>query len=175
VGCLHSFGCHVSPALQAFGGTQSTQHRFHAANSFGGFTRNEGNDQVENHHFYSHNDCPGIDIPTNRNPFPVIDTLLSIPFSLLHNLPRLIAIVPISVQQQQLITMGSEILRLWWWDPPPDLIEKSEKIRLQKNAPNQLNSTRSAKPYPIHHQSRSGTTFFTKQPIITLHSNHALF
>ncbi|KAM6488788.1 hypothetical protein JOM56_015756 [Amanita muscaria] len=63
--------------------------------------------------------------------------------------------------------MASEIVRLWWWDLPPDLIEKSEKIRLQKNAQNQRDGTRSAKPYPIHHQSRSGTTFLTKQPIIT--------
>ena len=63
--------------------------------------------------------------------------------------------------------MGSEIVSLWWWDPPPDLVEKSEKIRLQKNAANQYDSTRGAKPHPINHQSRSGTTFLPKQPIIT--------
>ncbi|KIL64794.1 hypothetical protein M378DRAFT_162958, partial [Amanita muscaria Koide BX008] len=152
---------------EAFGGTQYTRHRYHAADSFSPFIRNEGNDQVTDIHVYRHQDCPGIDDPTSRNPFPIINTLLSIPFSLLHNIPRLAAIVPISVYQQQLITMGSEIVRLWWWDPPPDLIEKSEKIRLQKNAQNQRDGTRSAKPYPIHHQSRSGTTFLTKQPIIT--------
>ncbi|KAF8334439.1 hypothetical protein F5887DRAFT_1273589 [Amanita rubescens] len=163
-GRLHSFGCHASPVLQVFGGTQPTQHRLHTADSFEPFVRNEGGPVRP---VYEHHDCPGIDDPTSQRPFPIIDTLLSIPFSLLHNLPRLVAIVPISVYQQQLITMGSEIVRLWWWDPPPDLIEKSEKIRLQKNAQNQHDGTRSAKPYPIHHQSRNGTTFLTKQPIIT--------
>ncbi|KAF8334436.1 hypothetical protein F5887DRAFT_1139377 [Amanita rubescens] len=156
--------------LQVFGGTQSTQHRFHAANSLSPFLRNEGNGQVRALHVYEHQDCPGIDDPTSRKPFPIIDTLLSIPFSLLHYLPRLAAIVPTSVYQRQLVTMGLEIVSLWWWDPPPDLIEKSEKIRLQKNAQNQCDGTRSAKPYPIHHQSRNGTPFLTKQPIGTIPS-----
>ncbi len=120
-----------------------------------------GNDHI---HIYYRQDCPGI---VSDKSFPIINTLLSIPFSLLHNLPRLAGIVPISLYQQQLITMGSEIVRLWWWDPPPDLIKRSEEIRLQKNAANQYDSTRGAKPYPINHQSRSGTTFLTKQPIIT--------
>lgn len=47
--------------------------------------------------------------------------------------------------------MGFEIVPLWWWDPLPDLIEEWEKIRLQKNAPNQHDDPRSAKLYPIHH------------------------
>lgn len=72
-----------------------------------------------------------------------------------------------SFHQQQLITMGSEIVHLWWWEPSPDQIEKSKKIRLQNDTLNQHDGTRSAKPDPIHHQSRSGTTFLTKQPIIT--------
>ncbi|KAF8333696.1 hypothetical protein F5887DRAFT_1259663 [Amanita rubescens] len=153
---LHSFG--------AFGGTQSTLHRYHVADNFPTFIRDAGNDHI---HIYFHRDCPGIDNPTSQTAFPIINTLLSIPFSLLHNLPRLAGIVPISFYQQQLITMGSEIVSLWWWDPPPDLIKKSEEIRLQKNAANQYDSTRGAKPYPINHQSRDGTTFLTKQPIIT--------
>ena len=33
-------------------------------------------------------DCPGIDSPS-RSPFPILKTLLFIPFSLLHNIPRL--------------------------------------------------------------------------------------
>ncbi|KAM6499398.1 hypothetical protein JOM56_004906 [Amanita muscaria] len=143
--------------LQAFGGTQCTQHRFHAANSFSPFIRNEENGQVRALHVYEHQDCPGIDDPTSRNPFPVIDTLLSIPFSLLHNLPRLAAIVPISVYQQQLITMGSEIAHLWWWDPPPDLIEKSEKIRLQKNAQNQYDGTRNGSLLTPGHEGLAET------------------
>ncbi len=115
---------------------------------------------------YDPQDCPGI-YPTSQNTFPIVDTLLSIPFSLLHNLPRLVGIVPLSVYQQQLVTMGLEIVNLWWWDPPLELIKKSEGIRLQKNAQNQYNGTRSAKPYPIHHESRNNTRFVTKQFIIT--------
>jgi hypothetical protein len=69
--------------------------------------------------------------------------------------------------QQQLITMGAEISRLWWWDPSPDMIEQSEEIRLQKNLPNWDDVTRNPQPYPIGHQSRDDTTFATKQPIVT--------
>jgi hypothetical protein len=69
--------------------------------------------------------------------------------------------------QQQLITMGAEISVLWWWDPSPNMIEKSEEIRLQNNARNQHNGTRNPKPDPIDHRSRNGTTFSTKRPIIT--------
>ena len=163
-GRLHSFGCHASPVLQAFGGTQFTQHRLHAACSLEPIMRNEGGRPV-----FDHWDCPGIDNPTSLNPFPIIDTLLSIPFSLLHTLPRLAAIAPLSVYQRQLVTMGLEIVSLWWWDPPPDLIEKSEKICLQKNVLNQHDGTRSAKPYPIHDQSRHSTTFLMKQLINTYH------
>ena len=116
---------------------------------------------------YLNVDCPGIDDPASQNVFPVIETLLSIPFSLLHTLPRLIAMVPLSRYQHQLITMGLEITRLWWWDPSPDMIRKSEEIRAQKIAAKRYGSTRKAKPHPIHHPSRINITFTTKQPIIT--------
>jgi hypothetical protein len=46
---------------------------------------------------------------------------------------------------------------------PPD-----RKIRLQKNAQNQRDGTRSAKPYPVHHGSRSGTTLLTKQLLLPM-------
>ena len=35
--------------------------------------------------------------------------------------------MPLNEYQQQLITMGSEIIRLWFWEPPPELIAKSKK------------------------------------------------
>lgn len=101
-----------------------------------------------------------------KNPFPIIDTLLSIPFSLIHNIPRLTAIAPLSIYQQQLATMGLEIISEWWWDPPPDLINESEKICLEKTAINQRVGPRSPKPHPIHHQSRNGTTFSMEQIIV---------
>jgi len=59
--------------------------------------------------------CPGID-PPHPDPFPVFNTLLSMPFSLLHNLPRLSSIITGSPFQRNLITMAVEIMRLWGWD-----------------------------------------------------------
>ena len=90
---------------------------------------------------YENKDCPGIDIQASNKEFPVIETLLSIPFSLLHNLPRLAGMVQISAHQQQLITMGSEIIRLWWWDPPPNMIRCLEEIRIWNIATNQHDNT----------------------------------
>jgi len=113
---------------------------------------------------YVHQDCPGIDDSASQNPFPIIDALLSIPFSLLHTLPRLSAIAPLSLYQQQLVTVGQEIVSWWWWDPLPDEIEKSERIRLA----NQQVGPRSTKPFPIHHPSRNGTTFSMQPTIIHL-------
>ena len=154
--------------LQAFGGTPNsiTQHHCHAGDGFIFFLRNEGSDLVPNPQIYSHVDCPGFDNPTSLKHFPIISTLLfSIPFSLLHNLPRLAGIAPISAHQRQLVAMGAEIVALWWWDPSPDMIENSAKIRLQNNA---LNQTRNPKPDHIHHPSRRNTTFSMKQPVIPL-------
>jgi len=110
---------------------------------------------------------PGIDNPTSQNQFPIINTLLSIPFSLLHTLPHLAGIVPISTHQQQLITMGAKITRLWWWDPSPDMIKNSWEICIQNVVAKQHDDTQKAKPDPIHHQSHGDTTFLTMQPTIT--------
>jgi hypothetical protein len=161
--------CFVS-LLQAFGGTPNsiTQHRCHAGDGFSFFLRNEGSDLVPNPQIYSHVDCPGFDNPTSLKHFPVINTLLSIPFSLLHNLPRMAGIAPISAHQRQLVAMGAEIVALWWWDPSPDMIENAAKIRLQNSILNQHNETRNPKPDHIHHPSRRNTTFSTKQPLIPL-------
>ena len=63
--------------------------------------------------------------------------------------------------------MGTEISRLWYWDPPPDTIKKSEEIRLQNNLSHQHEVIRSPQPDPIDHKSRNDTTFSTKQPIVT--------
>jgi len=65
-------------------------------------------------------DCPGVE-PYSSNQFPPINTLLSIPFSLLHNLPRLNSITSESSSKyhSDLVTMGQEIVSLWYWDPLP--------------------------------------------------------
>jgi hypothetical protein len=132
-----------------------TQHRYHAANNLERFTRlgdNPNDDRT-----YQYTACPGID--NSADQFPVIDTLLSIPFSLIHTLPRLTALVPPTIHQQQLITMGYEIMRLWWWDPPRDMIEGSRGIRPTRN-----NKKRNPRPQPIHLIS---ATFSTTKPTIT--------
>jgi hypothetical protein len=119
---------------------------------------------------YSSADCPGIDnlasLAGDRN-FPIIDTLLSIPFSLLHNLPRLCGIVPISTYQRELIAIGSEIIYLWTWDPPPSLITQSETIRAQNCAAKRQNDIQLPQPNPIHHPSRKNTTFKNRRSTLT--------
>jgi len=52
--------------------------------------------------------CPGID-PPHPDPFPVIDTLLSIPFSLMFNLPRLQGLISGSTLRLDLIKMATEV------------------------------------------------------------------
>jgi hypothetical protein len=153
-----------------FGGERITQHRYHCATTHAPFSRKEGID----FDFYYAGDCPGN--PTSQTRFPIIDTLLSIPFSLLHNFPRLAAISPFDTHQQQLIAMGSEIMRLWWWDPSPARIKRSREIWNQNVAASQYNSTPNPKPHPIHHLSRRSTTFSMKQPTITfdVHTTNSL-
>jgi hypothetical protein len=61
--------------------------------------------------------CPGIGVPGVAAPFPVIHTLLSIPFALLHQVPRLASMSPLTVYQSNLLDMAQAIIRLWSWDP----------------------------------------------------------
>ncbi len=103
---------------------------------------------------YTSADC-GIYNPTSRQNFPVIDTLLSIPFSLLYTLPRLASMLPISLYRQKLLTFGSEIIRLWWWDPTPKMIADPKKIAVSKKRKYQSDQ-REPGPKPI---ARIPTTF----------------
>ncbi|KAJ6600787.1 hypothetical protein B0H10DRAFT_2082901 [Mycena sp. CBHHK59/15] len=83
---------------------------------------------VTQHRWHSRHDsdctaCPGVPpAPGPNDQFPILDTLLSIPFSLLSNLPRLSAIAPYSEYQHHLIAMGSKIIQLWSRDPSPQLL-----------------------------------------------------
>jgi len=60
---------------------------------------------------YRPEDCPGVE-PYSAHQFPLINTLLSIPFSLLHTLPRLTSMAPSSKYHGDLVVMGREILSL---------------------------------------------------------------
>ena len=111
------------------------------------------------HTFESYNtsqDCPGIENENRRVPFPVINTLLSIPFSILHNLPRLGAMLPHSDHQYRLFMMATKIVQLWWWDPP----EMTEDLM---NAA--VNHTPNPQPHPINHPSRQNITFESIRPL----------
>jgi hypothetical protein len=119
-----------------------TEHRWHSRASYPSSYTREGTI------FYSR-DCPGIRPPSD-NPFPIIRTLLSIPFSLLHTLPRLTAIVPRSQYQHELIVMGEEIIYLWSWHPSP------EQPIVQGNVHRM--------PQPIPIRDRQDTTFDTMRP-----------
>ncbi|KAJ3850426.1 hypothetical protein EV368DRAFT_45306 [Lentinula lateritia] len=67
---------------------------------------------------YFSRSCPGIDTCAPREQFLVIQTLLSIPFSVLHTVPRLAAFTGRSSYQRKVLEMGQHIMDLWDWDPP---------------------------------------------------------
>jgi hypothetical protein len=115
---------------------------------------------------YDDMDCPGIDTGS-RQPFPVITTLLSIPFSLLHTLPRLSGFTKISPYQNNLIIMATKISELWFWDPSQDMIKDSLDICIRDTAAGRHVSTRNASPFHINHPSHSGIKYSTMQPSIT--------
>ncbi|KAI0275731.1 hypothetical protein BC826DRAFT_1114315 [Russula brevipes] len=91
-----------------------TEHRWHS--------RGSAIVNLDDEEIYYARDCPGVHPPSD-NAFPIVQTLLSIPFSLLHTVPRLSAIVPRSQYQHELIAMGEDILFLWSWDPSPVEVE----------------------------------------------------
>lgn len=129
-----------------------TEHRWHSRGS--AFV------DMDEAKLYDARDCPGVHPPSN-NAFPAIRTLLSIPFSLLHALPRLSAIVPRSQYQHELIAMGEEIVFLWSWDPSPGEVALLP-IRASRN---NTRAVRSSQPIPI--RDRNNVTFDTMRPHVT--------
>ena len=97
--------------------------------------------------FYYPSQCPGI---PSENPFPVLNTLLSLPFSLLHTVPRLAAMLPRTKYQNDVLRMGLTIIDLWFWDPPASLVAS---VTVPVNT-NNINW-----PPPVMNQSRSIDTF----------------
>jgi hypothetical protein len=157
-----------------FGGVHTTQHRYHCSSTVEDFLRVIRDDPTNQQpRIYHAKDCPGIYNSTSFQNFPVINTLLSIPFSLLHNLPRLCGIFPSSNYQKQLIAMGSEIIALWLWDPSPSMIREMEATQKQNWASDLQNDNKVPKPPPIHHPSRKDTTFFNTH-LHSLASSHNL-
>jgi hypothetical protein len=129
-----------------------TEHRWHSHGS--------AVVRLDEERTYFARHCPG-DAgvhPRSNNPFPTIRTLLSIPFSLLHTVPRLSAIVPRSRYQHELIAMGKEIIFLWSWDPSPLEVEQLT-IRTAQNR------TRTPQPISIH--DRQNITFNAMRPHVT--------
>ncbi len=130
-----------------------TPHRWHASVHYRGVARSTSDDTDVI--LFRKNQCPGID-PPHPDPFPVIDTLLSIPFSLMFNLPRLVGLTDGSTFRLDLIKMAAEVASLWAWDPNVPL-----------NTPVILDPQRNVMPRPIYDASRNATTFTTMRPSIT--------
>lgn len=99
------------------------------------------------HPYYS-TDCPGIGSSTT--PFPVISTLLSIPFSVLHNIPRLGSMVDRTDYQKKVFQMGNQIIDLYSWDPSPEELEQGSSVVV-------ISEERAPFPHPIFHPSRTDT------------------
>jgi hypothetical protein len=121
-----------------------TEHRWHSHGS--PFVN------VVHRRIYDASDCPGV-YPPSDNAFPIIRTLLSIPFSLLHTVPRLSAMLPRSQYQHELIAMGEEILFLWSWDPSPAEVE----LLTTRAAQDDSRTVRTPQPIPI--RDRQNVTF----------------
>ncbi len=89
--------------------------------------------------------------------------MLSIPFSILHNLPRLSGLVNSSDYRSDLVTMSIEITTLWAWDPDAPPPNTSVVASNQRNP----------MPRPIHDDSRRNVTFANMRPSrIALNSQH---
>ncbi|KAJ7621650.1 hypothetical protein DFH06DRAFT_1105702 [Mycena polygramma] len=84
--------------------------------------------------YYHPSQCPGVGV--SDTPFPVIETLLSLPFALLHQYPRLNAITPASHYQQQVLDLALAIITLWDFDPgTPSPAEASNDAIFQQLEP----------------------------------------
>ncbi|KAJ6498300.1 hypothetical protein DFH09DRAFT_1204064 [Mycena vulgaris] len=106
--------------------------------------------------FWSTAEMPGV--PGARR-FPVVDTLLSIPFSILHNAPRLAALHPMTEYQVKLLAIATEIMFLWDWDPEPGDYLNSIVFRATSTP---------AWPPPVNDSSRTGTISGLISPSINL-------
>ncbi|KAJ7127534.1 hypothetical protein C8R43DRAFT_1240296 [Mycena crocata] len=67
--------------------------------------------------FYPPIQCPGVGVPGVDTIFPVVPTLLSLAFALLHQCPRLAAFSPTTSYQRDVLALGLEIIALWHFDP----------------------------------------------------------
>ncbi|KAJ7259483.1 hypothetical protein B0H12DRAFT_1108184 [Mycena haematopus] len=102
---------------------------------------------------YESDACPGD--PGSPHRFPVFNTLLSIPFSVLHNAPRLGAMFPMSSFQAQVLRRAYEIVELWSWDPIPS--DFPNNMVTAATIPVQW-------PPAVHDVSRQPTTFSSFAP-----------
>ena len=82
--------------------------------------------------------------------------------------------VPLSTYQHNLAIMALEIEKLWWWDPPPELIEHSLLIRANNLSCRQQSDLRITKPHPICHSSRSSTTYRARKPSTSFGTSDAM-
>jgi hypothetical protein len=82
-----------------------------------------------------------------------VNTLLSIPFSILFNVPRLAGLITSTNFRLDLLGMAVEIQSLWAWDP-----------EISTNTPISVSNTQRSPPRPIYDASRD-TTFAGIRPL----------
>ncbi|KAJ7709650.1 hypothetical protein B0H17DRAFT_232018 [Mycena rosella] len=126
-------------------------HRLHSTGKFAAIRYSDGSQIPQ---MYQAASMPGDPDATDR--FPIIKTLLSIPFSVLHNTSRLQSLFPKTLYQHALIEIANELIYLWSWDP--DSTEFPDGIAVTTDTPSW--------PPPIYHQSRTGTTYLPSSSYI---------
>ncbi|KAJ7770587.1 hypothetical protein B0H16DRAFT_1881577 [Mycena metata] len=102
--------------LSGYGGQTGTPCRVHMPHHLSlGYAifRFDPNDP----RLYLPNACPGVGTSPIHMHFPIVSTLLSIPFAVMHQVPRLVSFSTLTPYQHAVLRVGVEIMRLWDWDP----------------------------------------------------------
>ncbi|KAJ7204591.1 hypothetical protein C8J57DRAFT_1485394 [Mycena rebaudengoi] len=125
-------------------------HRLHSSGETGEFAvvRYSRQGNITTYQTYDVATMPGE--PGAADRYPVIRTLLSIPFSVLHNTPRLQSLFPRTPYQRVLLALANELISLWSWDPAPGDFPGGIAVEAV-GVPSW--------PPPIYDQSRAGTTY----------------
>ncbi|KAJ7280419.1 hypothetical protein C8J57DRAFT_125265 [Mycena rebaudengoi] len=125
-------------------------HRLHSSGETGEFAivRYSRQGNITTYQTYDVATMPGE--PGAADRYPVIRTLLSIPFSVLHNTPRLQSLFPRTPYQRVLLALANELISLWSWDPAPGDFPGGIAVETV-GVPSW--------PLPIYGQSRAGTTY----------------
>ncbi|KAJ7831887.1 hypothetical protein B0H13DRAFT_2430424 [Mycena leptocephala] len=124
-------------------------HRLHSRGDFAIIRYQSNADGSKTPQLYSTHSMPGK--PDSINRFPIIPTLLSLPFSVLHGTARLQGLFPKTIYQNHLIEIANELMLLWSWDPELEEFPNGIAIMAVDDTP--------CWPPPLYDPSRTGTTY----------------